>query len=292
MKKVFKFFICILLILLLFDSSVAYADMGPKPGIFIDVKGVEYGEEYYMTLLSDVESTGPFSVGNELGASQVDYKDAYRVFSSLMDKDDYYFLSYIEKLEGEDQFSWTYYPPNKFKICMYFPDRDLILISDIFERYAFNSYYDLNFKELGIKDQIYYFNNNEINIIKNYDYKGEIFTFILRVVFTIVIEYLIALLFFKPNKYQITLIIKTNIFTQIILNIGLNLILYFNGYLAYLLVLIPLELLVFIIEVLIYSRKMNVNLTDGDSEVPVIRYAFIANFVSAFVGYFLMKYLR
>jgi len=65
----------------------------------------------------------------------VDYKDA----------DGYYFLDDLfEQCHGDDEASWHYYPPERFKLLLYFPESDIFLCSTVTERYAFDSVYRLD----------------------------------------------------------------------------------------------------------------------------------------------------
>ncbi len=87
----------------------ASADTGPKPSVVIDFNGLE-GKTYYATLLSSVESTGPFSALNDNN-------------------------NYAHYNKGD-------YPPKVFKILLYFPETDSFIVSDtMYERYAFDSYF-------------------------------------------------------------------------------------------------------------------------------------------------------
>ena len=278
-----------LLTILLFFSifiSGAYADVGPKPSVNIEIKGLEEGKTYYVTLLSKVESTGPYSVGNE--PRDEDCRPGFEKFTELKDKDGYYFISYLEKLKGPGTFSWSYYPPYEFKIAIYNEENNSILISDPMSRYAFNSNYKIDYSDLGVKDDNYYF-GGEISISKAPNVSREISSFALRVILTILIEYVVALIIFRPTKAQTKLIIETNIFTQIILNVAISLLLYFYGFMSYFLTLIPLEIFVFAVEAAIYRKKINIDLPKGKKPAPAILYSLIANIASAALGYVLVR---
>ena len=273
------------IILTIFIGS-AYADVGPKPSVNIDIKGLEEGKTYYVTLLSKVESTGPYSAGNEL--RDEDCRPGYEKFTELKDKDGYYFISYLEKLKGPGTFSWSYYPPYEFKIAIYNEENNSVLISDPMSRYAFNSNFKMDYSDLGVKEDTYYF-GSELNISKSPNVSRELSSFALRVILTILIEYVVALIIFRPTKAQTKLIIETNIFTQIILNVAISLLLYFYGFMSYFLTLIPLEIFVFAVEAAIYRKKLNVDLPVGKKPAPAIFYSLIANIASASLGYVLVR---
>lgn len=284
MKKGLKL-LTILLIFTIFIRS-AYADVGPKPSVNIEIKGLEEGKTYYVTLLSKKESTGPYRLGKEL--SDEDCRPGYEKFTELKDNDGYYFISYLEKLTGPGTFSWSYYPPYDFKIAIYNEENNSVLISDPMSRYAFNSNFKMDYSDLGVKDDNYYF-GSELNISKAPNVSKELSSFVLRVILTILIEYVVALIIFRPTKAQTKLIIETNIFTQIILNLAISLLLYFYGFMFYFLTLIPLEIFVFAVEAVIYRKKINVDLPAGKKPVPAIFYSLIANIASAALGYVLVR---
>lgn len=288
MRKAHKLFILLIFILLPFD---VFADVGPKPSVNIKVSGINYSDKYYMTLLAEEKSTGPYSKERSLEYFP-EFQEANLKFSKIKDKDGYSFLGYVEEMREDGNFSWSYYPPEYFKIAIFFPEKDLILISKKYNAYAFNSYYKMTFKDIDLasKSGTYYFSDKEIEITNNYNYIREVLLFLARVIITIGIEYLIAFVMFKPNKYQKNLIVKTNILTQIILNALLNIILYFYGFIFYFILMIPLEILVFVIEAYIYKKKLNKNLGKNQKEASPILYSFIANGLSAVTGYYFLYY--
>lgn len=53
-----------LVIILIAGTAPAYANIDPKPSVVINFEGLE-GQSYYVTLLSEVPSTGPHSVLGE-----------------------------------------------------------------------------------------------------------------------------------------------------------------------------------------------------------------------------------
>lgn len=283
--------ILIILLLLVLMPSTSMADMGPKPSVNIEVNNLKENQEVYITLLSKEESTGPFSKDTELQSHEDYLEEGFNKFKSIEDKDGYYFLGNLDLLKGNGTYSWSYYPPQDFKIALYFPEQNLVLISKPYSRYAFNSNFKLNYKDMDLKDEVYYF-DNEISITKVRDINKEIKSFLLRLVLTIIIEYLVALAMFTPTKYQTKLIIKTNIFTQVLLNLAISLILYFYGFLAFAIIFIPCEIAVFIIEGVIYKKRLNQNLPENKKPAMPMLYAFIANLISAGTGYYLVRYFE
>lgn len=72
-------------------SVIVNLSIGPKPSVVIDFKGLE-NEKYYVTLLSEVSSTGPHSAIDEHRNNQRYHKgdEGYKIwekFASYKDKD-------------------------------------------------------------------------------------------------------------------------------------------------------------------------------------------------------------
>lgn len=291
MKTLKKILILSLLLIFSLGPTKAFADAGPKPTVNIEINNLPADRDFYITLLAKEESTGPYSVGRDLSAHNEDeLRPGYEKFKEIKDKDGYNFLAYLEKHRGPGTFSWSYYPPKDFKVAIYDPEKNLFLISESIKAYAFNSNFKMDYKDLDLRDQVYYI-EDQMTLEKNTDYLGEVKAFALRLALTIVIEYLVALIFFRPTAYQRNLIIKTNILTQGLLNLGISFILYYLGFLAFFLILLPLELVVFIIEGIIYKKKLNKNLPAGKKKAPAYLYAFLANLASGLGGYYLVRYL-
>lgn len=195
MKYGYKFITAFaLLVILVILPITVNADMGPKPSVVINFKGLE-NEKYYVTLLSQKSSTGPYSAYDKEKANSR-YRDGdeeYEIwlkFVSYQDKSRYHFLQYFKDCSETSQFSWGYYPPYKFKILIYFPEYDKFIVSGIYEKYAFDSYYEVNMEGLSIQSV-----TQIENVKKNYDYKWELISLVIRIVATIAIEVVVALLF-------------------------------------------------------------------------------------------------
>jgi hypothetical protein len=94
----------------------------------------------------------------------------WEAFDSYQDKDDFYFLQYFTKLGEDAAFRWGYYPPKEFKILLYFPDDGSFAVSDeVYERYAFDSYYTVDLSHLTHPVT----NGETIRVEKDYHYAAE-----------------------------------------------------------------------------------------------------------------------
>lgn len=141
-----------LLIAVLLLCCVAFADTGPKPSAAFTFTGMP-DENYYVTMLAEVDHYGPHRIYQEgddlpyvLEAGRGD--PAYPAWQKLVDykdADGYYFLDDLfEQCHGDDEASWHYFPPERFKLLLYFPESDTFLCSTVTERYAFDSVYRLD----------------------------------------------------------------------------------------------------------------------------------------------------
>jgi hypothetical protein len=151
MKKHLRFLPALLIAVLLL-CCVAFADTGPKPSASFTFTGMP-DEDYYVTMLAEVDAYGPHRVyqpGEDLpyvleaGRDDPAYP-AWQKFVDYKDPDGYYFLEDLfEQCHGDDEASWHYYPPDRFKLLLYFPESDTFLCSTVTERYAFDSVYRLD----------------------------------------------------------------------------------------------------------------------------------------------------
>ena len=132
---------------------IAMADTGPKPSASFTFTGMP-DEDYYVTMLSRVDTYGPHRVhqpGSEIPGYVLEQGEddpaypAWQKFVDYKDPDGYYFLEDLfEQCHGDDEAGWRYFPPERFKLLLYFPESDTFLCSTVTERYAFDSVYRLD----------------------------------------------------------------------------------------------------------------------------------------------------
>ena len=286
--------IILLCMILLFTMlpTTAVADIGPKPSVEIQFTGVEEGVTYYATLLSYHKSTGRASAwdGNPLDSKEGD--PIWKAFVDYKDSDGYYFLQEYWDCTGKDQFRWGYYPPTPFKVLCYFPETDTYAVSEIYERYAFDTYYKVDLSEVSV-----------LKAKKNYDYTWETISLVARIVITILLEMGLAMMFGYRHKKQLRFLAAVNIVTQILLNILLNVLNFRIGHWAFVFYYVLLELLVILMESILYVLvlpKMSLSITKDRIEavetgkkvsVPktiqkryTVIYAVVANVASFAIG--------
>ena len=148
-------------------------------------------------------------------------------------------------------------------------------MSGVYESYAFDSYFTA---AMDAND------SGALMVTKGYPFRWELISLFARILLTILIELLIALPFGFRTKKQLQIITYTNIFTQTVLNILLNVVAYRSGSLAFTFYYILGECIVFIIEAILYVR-----LLPQYSSKPVhpVCYALCANILSLTVGIWL-----
>ncbi len=303
-KKITCLLICILCVSTLLPTT-ASADTGPKPSVRIAFENL--GDELcYGTLLSSKESTGPSSAwnGNEEDArhnenpnGQYDWQDfgydVWKAFVDYAENDDFYFLQEAWQINETKEIAWTYYPPNEFKILLYFPSIGEFAISGVYERYAFDSYFTVNMDGVTLSaDYSEELSSDErMNAYKSYNYATEIGALIARILITIVIEMAIALMFGYWEKKQLLFLVGMNTGTQIILNVLLNIINYNSGRIAFVLCYILFEIIVVVIEailILVFLNKISVK---PRKRWLMVVYVILANWVSFWSGLILADWL-
>lgn len=279
-RKLSQLIIVFLCMVMLFPIGVN-ADTGPKPSVRIKFENM--GDELcYGTLLAKEESTGPASAwdGKEenINLSFVD-RDIWEAFVNYEDSDGYYFLQWAWIVSDTKELSWTYYPPNEFKVLLYYPETNTFVVSDVCKRYAFDTYYtvDMDGIEIGsIKYDDNLSSNQRLEAFKSYEFKNEVKALGCRMLITVVVEMLIGLLFKFRNK-ELLYILFINVITQIILNVLLNIYTGFGYYFVYL----SLELLVFVIEAIFYCLMFK------KKKWHCVLYSVVANVSSFVIGLYL-----
>lgn len=279
-------FICVLLLSALFLP--ARADIGPKPSVHVAFTGGA-GETFYATLLSRRSSTGPASAWD--GISEYSHwkheeagRPVWEAFVAYEDADGYYFLQEWWDSSETGTLDWTYYPPNPFKVLLYFPEQDAYCVSPIYERYAFDSYYTAS---------ITGWQSGTLTLEKDYPYGWELVSLAARCVLTIALELGLAFLFGFRERRVLRFLAEVNVVTQVGLNVGLNLINYHAGSMAFTGAFVLLEVAVCAAEGWLYARRIpriSGRLDEkGRLRRRAVCYAAAANVLSFGVGLWLAR---
>lgn len=277
-----KLLFLLISIFILYPSNV-FADMGPKPSVKISVNGIQ--ETAYMTLLSKEKSTGPWSVydvqseDNERYFEEYGPKEVWQAFVDYKDKDDFYFLQYFQLCEGS--FQWTYYPPDEFKVLIYFPEsKTFIMSSDSYKRYAFDSFFTvtLTYDSQNMNVTSNQPQETKMVVKENYIWNEAMLNLAIRMLITIIIEVIVGVMMHIKSKKEILIIIGTNIFTQIILNLLLEAFQVYSLFIYGAFFYILFEVLVIFIEMNIYKRTFT-------QKASIKSYTITANILSFLIGF-------
>lgn len=279
MKKRLTALLILLLVFALAMPLAAFADIGPKPSVRVTFTGAG-GREFYATLLSQASGTGPYSAepGRSWGNDLEENEPVRQAMAAYQDTDGFYFLQTAWQCSETRPLAWTYYPPVTYKLLVYFPDTGEFLTSGVYSRYAFDNYYTVDLADLA---------NGQLVLRKSYDYTWELVSLLVRILATIALELAVAVPFGFAKKPFLRPILTVNVVTQILLNLGLNMIAYWMGGLAFMIFFWPLEVLVFIVEAVAYRPLLG---RRGGASAPLTTiYAFTANVISCVAGFWLAQ---
>ena len=274
MRRFIKTLLCLTLALAL--SVPALADMYPKPSVHVSLENLPDGP-VYGTLLSPKSGTGPYSADDVYYRGDAGGEAVFAAFREYEDADGFYFLNYIEDC-SDGNYSWTYYPPDTFKLLLYFPETGEFRSSGIINAYAYDSWYTVDLAREGA-----------IALEKSYDYGAELINFAARCVLTIALEIIIALAFGCRSRRELGFIALINAATQLSLNLAASAANYFGGVSKFVVAFVGFELLVVIFEAAVYHRELPRRgpLTPGRATA----YAVTANVFSAAAGLWLAQKL-
>lgn len=273
MKKLVLGIMCVFMVLMAFSIS-ARADTGPKPHINIKINNFET-ETCYATLYAEKGGPSPVSFGDWNDIPE----DIKKAFSEYSDSEECRFVEDVWMIDSSDNvLNCGYMPPSSFKLVVYLPETDIFLESDIYERYAFESDYEVDIQQ---QDE-----NGKLILKKaSYDYLGKTLSVLLRLILTLLIEISIAVAFGIKGKKSLLVLIATNVITQIYLNARMGIFEYKSGFgLGFSLLYIVLEIEIIIIEAIVYSialkRTNEKTITSGKAAM----YSLLANSASLFAG--------
>ena len=279
MKKRSLAYLLMLFLFLSLTPAVVRADSAPSPRIQVHFEGME-SETYFVTLLVLPDDWDERDGMNNFDGN--DERQIWEKFNAFSDPDRYRFTGSFENCSQTHSYTWGSIPPQQYKILIYFPEHDKLAISAPCRPYAFSSYYTITVD----KDDFSVSNQTVLglSVRRSYDYTSEIISMLLRIFLTIAVEFGIAWICGFRSRNQVIVILVTNILTQTILNVLLNLIGYRYGLLNLILNYVWVEIVVFLIEGVVYAR-----LLPRFSENPVREkspwvYAAVANTASFFAG--------
>lgn len=262
----------------------AAADTGPKPSITVTPEG--FGEDAcYLTLLSQTETTGPWSKQESFAASKDSYGNpeadeaVWTAFNDYEDADGFYFLGCYGEVTGGQMFCWSYYPPDTFKVLAYFPDSGTFAVGPVTDREEFSARYTVSLSETG----------ETLLIEKARNQEAENKSFVGRLVLTLALELAVAVGFTFRAKRQIITIVCMNLITQVGLNQAITHLFPVVSSRWYWPGLLVLEVLIFLVEGAVYARLLPRWKKDPAAVCHPWGYALAANVASFGVGLILAR---
>ena len=303
MKKVILFILIFMFVQIINIPNI-FADTGAKPSISIDIKNLNT-DNYLIDLLVDKEDDSqkhwiwvPIDGSNSEKKDYKEYKDYSNInyngngeqysktyndlknitideLKQLYDIDydgwisestrwDEYLLFADCKGNDKHQHVFSYLgTPEHYKVVIINNDTGKTKVTDEIHRKDFNSKIIIDYETMKVKNVSLFDTNNIKNVL-------------MTLFITIAVELIIVLLFVL-KKYT-KLIVITNIVTNLSLQFFqtiISILLGGSSYSSYAMVLLGLEVVVFVVEYIIYKKYMK----DRNSNI-IIPYVILANLVS------------
>ncbi|MCR4719432.1 MAG: hypothetical protein K5768_07370 [Firmicutes bacterium] len=286
---------------MLFFSLTVKADTGPHPSVIVYFENLSENI-CYATLLSEESSIGPFHSYRGTEDSRLSFVDDYewyetpadfeidiwQAFIDYQDTDGFHFLQYWINLKKSERIEWKYWAPNRFKILLYYPESNNYVVSGIIERYAYDSYFTVNMAETELTlssnkgHSVTYLSSIE----KTYPYPWgkEMISLFARICITIVLEAAVALIFRLYQKRTLLIVVLANIVTQVLLNVALNVYVFWSNTYKFIAFYLLIEVGVFLAEAILYSLSINKYAGLSHTTWFYFAYAFVANATSFLIG--------
>ncbi len=253
------------------------ADCAPKPTTSVRAM-TQDGSQAIVTLLGPNGSYGPHgTVGPEdTPPSYIapELHEAWYAFRDAQDPDGYTFWGELDWFD----LHWNYYPPEQFKVAVYYPQYGTVHISrEAYSRYAFHSdfrlWLDADRTQSGVVD---------MELKTDFDWMEELWGFLCRVVLTLLVELALAWVLGYRSLENAKAILLVNLVTQVGLNVLLTLWYIFSGPANAMMQLLVAEIVVMGVEALLYCRKL------PGSNGKAIVYALAANLASVSLGWIML----
>ncbi|MCR4856059.1 MAG: hypothetical protein K5908_07800 [Erysipelotrichaceae bacterium] len=170
----------------------------------------------YGTLLSKQSVSGIWTYQLEIDYNAPEKVKAF--FRDYQDDDGYFYLNFFQDV-SEGLIYWPIYPPEEFKVLLYFPDSDTFMVSeDSYQRYSLGSEFRTDISD------------GTIALEQDYDYPKLIVMTLVRIVIGIAVSILVAFMYGKPIKKDYLIIILSNTIFHILLNIAISLFSFRYGF--------------------------------------------------------------
>ncbi len=272
MKKAMKVFF-IAVVIFSMSAFTAFADMGSKPRVQIDIKNAPQ-EIYYLDLLYDA---GGFPLHNSADREEYDED----MFMLLKNYNDNGWVPALAKgtsipmwgsLEPDEngQHIFSYFGvPDEFKIIIVTESGE-IKVSDTVTR-----------KTMEISLTLDY---NDMSYTSKPVWLAYIAQFAATCSITIIVEFIVLIMFFMARKANLKPFLQMNIITQLLLTAFMSTGFIYGGTISAYMWFPVIELVIFIFEMW-YSKKHFV----GENDLMKLAYAFVANTASALLTFFSLE---
>lgn len=259
----------------------AMADMGPKPELNIAVENFP-AEEYYLDLLIEGDA-GDHLYGNIKNTS--DEIDPVLIELLKQNRETGWHLGITDgtnipmsgKLTGEEKDGKMYHRfgyvgvPNSFKVIVVTKD-GTVKISGQYDRKNF------------VSNMVYDFHENTLRT-RSPIALAYLLQFMSTCIPTLLIEGILLLVFGFRGKKNWIVFLGANIATQVFLTVTLGTALIRSGLLAAMLVQIPIELIILVMETIVYNF-----LLEGRSRGRRVGYGITANLCTWVLGFFMITF--
>lgn len=188
------------------------------------------------------------------------------------------------KVGTDGELVWSYFPPQTFKVLLYYPESGRFAVSGKCEQYAFDSYFTIDMAGERMSMAVPDGSDSLPAVRRSYPLGKEILLLSVRFLLTVAVEIAVALLFGIRGKKPLLFLLAVNAVTQVLLNLSMNLFNVRPSDLLYCLVYFLLELAVFALEAVLYCYLLR-RLTDKPRRNRYyILYALVANAASFCIG--------
>ena len=310
------FLFAILLVAIFMPLHIVNADSGPKPSTKIYIENMPESH-YICTLLTDhpfpykgyqAPNIPYYETVNDIESYGFDEDSVFYDFvanvNKLVDRlnaENFDYQFDFQVSNGDDELTTTvnylhaYYAPDRFIAIVYDLDNDILYYTNNIQKTVFSAQYSANYEDgfVEVNSNTYQFSptltviretSPRANWTEQYGLDPAVETvwfnvlmFIARIIFTVVIELLIALCF-KFTKKSYGIIAITNVATQVFLNAIIWISMYFGGpYWGGLEGFFVGEIVVFTIEPIVYYKTCE---RINGSKKSIIWYGLLANFVT------------
>jgi hypothetical protein len=275
LKKIFLLFLS-LFICYVISPIPTKADMGPKPTLTIVAKNMPQATCYLDLLIRDASENIEPNINHtqEYNAQLLNSLQQYNVdgwHAAMASGTSVPLFGDIlcDTTNRECSLTFTYMGvPDQFKIIVVSADSQTV-VSNIVDRKAFNSTVTFDYKTGEASEQspkLSYF----LQLISTCSA-------------TLIIEGLLLLMFSFSLNLNWKPFVLINILTQILLTLVISSAMYFGGILLALVLYIPFELVIFIIEAVLFAYLLKQH-----SKTRRVIYSLTANVVSFIAGFILM----